>query len=133
MGFSLNFKNVGHFFATGFKYVATGVKDIVTVANKAQVVQPEVDALVGALAGPAGVVISDLAFRVLGETASALTAVGVDANAQVSAQGVNLVLDAQTVNDIKSAALQIEKILLSVGGTKPTTSSTSSVVVAPTK
>lgn len=121
MAFSLSFKNMGHYFATGFKYVAIGVKDIVTVANKAQIVQPEVDLLVGALAGPIAVKVSDLAFRVLGETAASLTSVGADATAQQAAQGVNLLLDAQTVNDIKAAALQIEAIIKAVGGSKPVT------------
>ena len=119
MAFSLNFKNLGHYFATGAKYVATGVKDIVTFANKAQAVAPEVDLLVGALAGPQAAKISDLAFHVLGDVAAAVTQVGADAAAQQAAQGVNLQLDIQTVNDIKAAAQVIDGIIKAVGGSKP--------------
>jgi len=119
MAFSLNFKNLGHYFATGFKYVAIGISDVVKVAAKAQAVEPEIDALVGALAGPQAAVISDLAFHVLGSTAAALHNVGTDAQAQVSAQGLNISLDTQTVNDIKSAAATIEAIIKGIGGTKP--------------
>lgn len=121
MAFSLNFKNLGHYFATGFKYVAIGIKDVINVANKSQAVAPEVEMLVGALAGPVGSKVADLAFHVLGETAAALSAVGTDAAAQQTAQGLNLSLDVQTVNDIKAAASTIEAIIKSVGGTKPAT------------
>lgn len=119
MGFTTAFKNVGHYFAVGFKYVAIGIKDVVLVANKAQVVAPEVDLLVGALAGPLGVKISDLAFHVLGSTAAALANVGADAEAQAATNGLNLTLDAQTVNDIKAAAVTIEAIFKALGAAKP--------------
>lgn len=119
MGFSLNFKNLGHYFATGFKYIAIGVKDVVMVANKAQAVAPEVDLLVGALAGPVGAKVSDIAFHVLGDVAAALQNVGTDATAQTAAQGLNLQLDVQTVNDVKAAAAQIEAIIKAIGGQKP--------------
>lgn len=120
MGFSLTFKNLGHYFASGFKYVAIGIKDVITVANKSQAVAPEVEALVGALAGPVGTKVADLAFNVLGSTAAALSQVGADATAESATTGVNLQLDVQTVNDIKAAASTIEQIIKSVGGTKPT-------------
>jgi|SRR5271166_1235905 len=130
MAFSLSFKSVEHYFATGFKYVAVGIKDVITVANKSQVVAPEVEALVGALVGPVGTKVADLAFNVLGSTAAALTQVGTDATAQSTATGVNLQLDIQTVNDIKAAAAQIDAIIKSIGGTKPTAPATGSVVAA---
>jgi hypothetical protein len=119
MAFSLSFKNLGHYFAVGFKYVAVGISDVVKVAAKAQVVEPEVDALVGALAGPQAAAISDLAFHTLGSVAAALQNVGTDATAQVSDQGLNIQLDTQTVQDIKTAAATIEAIIKSVGGKKP--------------
>ena len=114
-------KNIGHWFATGFKYISIGIKDVVLVANKSQAVAPEVELLVGALAGPVGTKIADLAFNVLGSTAAALTATGADAT-QLSANGavVNLTLDTQLVNDIKTAASTIEAIIKSIGGSKPT-------------
>lgn len=123
MSFSISgtFKNLGHYFAVGAKYVATGIADVVKVANKAQAVEPEVDALVAALAGPTAAKISDLAFHVLGSTAAALTQVGADATAQTTAGGVSIALDTQTVADIKAAAATIEAIFKSVGvAAKPT-------------
>jgi len=119
MAFSLTFKNLGHYFASGFKYVAIGIKDVITVANKSQAVAPEVEALVGALAGPVGSKVADLAFNVLGSTAAALQAVGSDATALSGTTGLNVQLDTQTVNDIKAAASTIDAIIKSVGGTQP--------------
>lgn len=121
MGFTTEFKNLGHYFAVGAKYVATGLGDVIKFANKAQPIAPEVEALAGALGGPLGSKIADLAFNVLGSTAAALTSVQVDATAEAATTGVNLVLDLQTVNDIKAAAVQIDAILRAVGATKPAT------------
>lgn len=122
MSFSISagFKNVGHFFAKAAKAVSTGVADVVKFANKAQPLEPEVDALVGAIAGPIGVQISDLAFHTLGSVAAALEPVGVDAAAQASAAGVSISLDTQTILDIKAAAAQLEAIFKVLGATKPT-------------
>lgn len=123
MSFSSTFKNIPHFFATGFKYVAIGVKDVVLFANKAQAVAPEVDLLVGALAGPAGARISDLAFHALGSVATALEPIGNDAVAistaqtQLSAAGIQL--DVQAILDIKAAAAQIKAVYAALGITKP--------------
>lgn len=120
MSFTSVFKNVGHYFAVGSKYVATGVADVIKFANKAQPLEPEVDALVGAIAGPLGVKISDLAFHTLGSVAAALTSVGTDAAAQASTGGVNIQLDTQTILDIKAAATQLEAIFKALGIAKPT-------------
>lgn len=115
MSFTSDFKNLGHYFAKGAKYVATGIGDVIKFANKAQAVAPEVEDLVGAVAGPLAENISDLAFRTLGSVAASLTSVGADAQAQASTTGLNLVLDTQTVNDIKTAASQIEAIFKAIG------------------
>lgn len=121
MSFSTSFRNLGHYFAIGAKAIATGVTDVVKFANKAQAVEPEVDALVAALAGPAAAKISDLAFHVLGSTAAALTKVGEDANAQTTSVGLNITLDSQTVIDVRAAAAQIEAIFKALGvESKPT-------------
>jgi hypothetical protein len=120
MGFSLTFKNLGHYFASGAKYISVGIGDIIKVANKSQIVAPEVELLVGALAGPQAVKLTDLAFHVLGSAAAALAPVGADAAAQQTATGVNLMLDLQTVNDIKAAIVTIEAVLKAAGATKPT-------------
>lgn len=124
MAFSISgFKNVGHFLATGFKYVAIGIKDVVLFANKAQAVAPEVDMLVGALAGPAAVRISDLGFHALGSLAAALEPVGNDATSISTAQSqfnaAGIQLDTQAILDIKAAALQIKAIYAALGVQKP--------------
>lgn len=116
---SFSFKNIGHYFAVGAKYVATGLGDFIKLANKGQAVAPEVDALVGALAGAQAAKIADLAFHVLGSAAAAVTAVQADAAAQSSSNGLNIQLDTQTVADIKAAAAQIEATLKAAGATKP--------------
>jgi hypothetical protein len=128
MGFSLNFKNIGHFFATGFKYVAIGIEDVIKVANKAQPLEPEVAVLAEILAGPIGAKVTDLAFRALGDIAAAITPLGTDAQNQVAAQGLNLNLDAQTILDILAAAAQIEAIFKSLGAQKPTIPGAASLV-----
>lgn len=118
------FKNAGHYFAVGAKYVAVGVKDMVLVANKAQVVEPEVDALVAAFAGPQAAAMADLSFHALGSIAAALQPVGTDvasltsAQQKLSASGIQL--DIQTLQDIKAAALQIENVFKAIGAKKPT-------------
>src|SRR5579862_7906742 len=110
MAFHLSFKNVGHYFATGAKYVATGLEDVILFANKAKPLEPEVSLLAGALAGPAASKISDLAFNTLGSVAASLENVQADASAQSGTVGLNLQLDTQTVNDIKAAAAQIDSV-----------------------
>jgi len=119
MAFTTAFKNLGHYFAVGAKYVATGLEDVIKFANKAQPLEPEVDALAAALAGPAAAKISDLAFHTLGATAAALQSVQADASAQSGTTGLNLQLDTQTVLDIKAAAAQIEQIFKALGASKP--------------
>ena len=119
MGFSLSFKNLGHYFAVGAKYVATGISDVVKFAAKSQAVAPEVDALVGALAGPQAAGLSDLAFKTLGNVAAALDGVQGDASQLATNGVVNIPLDVQSVNDVKAAAASIEAIFKALGAQKP--------------
>ncbi|SRR5579871_3412603 len=123
MSFTTNFKNLGHYLAVGFKYVSTGVGDVVKFANKAQPLEPEVDLLAQALAGPVGAQISDLAFHSLGSLAAALEPVGTDAGSLASAQSqlstAGISLDVQTLADIKNAAATIKSVLGSVKLTPP--------------
>jgi hypothetical protein len=123
MGFSLSFRNVGHYFATGAKYLSIGIGDLIKFANKAQPLEPEVAAVVGALAGPLGSTFTNLAFNALGTIAASLAPVGIDATSIAAAQtqlsSVGLVLDAQTIIDIKAAAIQIENVLKALGASKP--------------
>jgi hypothetical protein len=117
MSFGSTFKNIGHYFAVGFKYVAVGVSDIVTFANKAQPLAPEVEALAGAFAGPLGNEVASLAFNVLGETAAALQNVNVDLTA--GQHTMTLTLATQTALDIKAAATQIEQMFAALKLQKP--------------
>jgi hypothetical protein len=117
------FKNVGHYLATGAKYLAVGIKDVVLVANKSQAVQPELEFLIGALAGPQAAAATDLAFHAFGAVAAALAPVADDATALAQAQTTlsqaGIQLDLQTLRDIKAAASQIEQILKALGAKKP--------------
>lgn len=110
------FKNVGHAIATAAKYVSIGVTDLVKVANKAQAIEPEVDLLVTALAGPLAGKITDLSFHALGDIGQALSKVSADSSAQVAAQGLNLQLDVQTVEDVRAVLPQLEAIIKALKG-----------------
>lgn len=119
MGFTSAFKNFGHAIATGAKYFVTGVTDVVKVAGKAQVAAPELDLLVGALAGPQAAKISDLAFHALGDVASALEKVGNDVQSQQGTVGLNVALDLQAFNDIKAAVGVIKGLIAAHGAEVP--------------
>lgn len=123
MSFTSAFKNLGHYFAFGAKALSTGIKDVVLFANKAQAVAPEVDLLVGALAGPAAVRISDLGFHALGSLAAALEPVGNDAasiaSSQVQLSAAGIQLDVQAILDIKAASQQIKAIYAALGIQRP--------------
>jgi hypothetical protein len=110
------FKNFGHAIATVAKYTATGIEDLIKVANKAQAIEPEVALVVGALAGPLAQQVTDLSFHALGSIAQALEGVGTDASAQVAAQGLNVPLDVQTINDIRAVLPQLKAILTALKG-----------------
>lgn len=119
MGFTTIFKNFGHAVATAAKYTVTGIKDVVLFANKAQAVAPEVELLFGALAGPLGTKISDLAFHALGDLATAIEPLAGDIDATTAAKGLNVQMDVQTINDIKAAIPQLKAIIAAVGGKVP--------------
>lgn len=119
MAFNTVFKNFGHAIATAAKYTVTGIGDVVKFANKAQAVEPGVDLLVGALAGPAAVKISDLAFHALGSIAQALEPIGTDVTGQVAEKGLNVTLDLQTITDIKALIPTLKSIITAVGGVVP--------------
>lgn len=119
MAFSLSFKNLGHYFATGAKYIAIGIADVVKFVAKAEKIAPEVDALIGAIAGPAAAKISDLAFHVLGDVAAQIDKLSLDSQTLATQGPVNLTFDAQVVNDVKAVAKEIEQILKAVGAQKP--------------
>ena len=112
MAVKLSFKNVGHFFASGFKNLSTGLKDIILFANKSQAVAPEVEALVGALAGPLGEEISDLSFAILGDVAASLQKPG-------ATNAVTVTLEPDTLDRVKKASAMVELILTAIGGKKP--------------
>jgi len=111
MSLKTKFVSFAHAIAAGAKYFETGVLDGIKFANKAQAVSPEVEAVIGAVAGPQAAQISDLAFHALGSLAEAAQTVNTDAVGDVAAKGLNVQLDIQTINDIKSAAATIQTVL----------------------
>lgn len=113
------FKNFGHAIAVAAKGVSVGIKDVALVANKAQVLEPEVDLLVAALAGPLGVKVSDTAFHLLGDVAEALTKTGAAATDVAGSTGLNLTLDAALVETIKELIPVLEGIAKTGGATVP--------------
>ncbi len=120
MSLKSEFKNFAHAVASGAKWFADSlVPDAVKVAAKAQALEPEADALLTALAGPQAAAVGDLAFHAFGAIAEKLKPLSGDALAAVSANGINLVLDTQVVNDIKSYSELIEKLLASRGTPAP--------------
>ena len=120
MSLKSDFKNFGHAIASGAKWFATVlVPDALKVASKAEVLQPEADVLLTALAGPHAVAIADLGFNLFGTLAEKLQPLSGDALAAVSANGINLTLDTQVVNDVKTYAALIQTLLKSKGTPAP--------------
>jgi hypothetical protein len=113
------FKNFGHAIATAAKYTAVGLKDVLKVAAKAEVIEPEVELVVGALVGPLGEKVTSLAFHALGDIANALEPLAADATTLAASDGLNVKLDLQTINDIKALVPQLKAIIAAVGGTVP--------------
>lgn len=117
---SSGFRNFGHAIAVAAKYTAIGLEDVIKVANKGQVIEPEVALLVGALAGPIGANLTGLAFHALGDIATVLEPLSVDAVAQLGgANGLNVQLDAQTLKDIKAALPALKAIIVALGQNVP--------------
>lgn len=113
------FKNFGHAMAVAAKGISVGVTDVVKVAAKAQVVAPEVELLAAALAGPVGAKVADIGFHLLGDVANAIQKTGADAKAVSDTGAVNLVVDAQLVNDLKALLPTLIAIAKSGGQTVP--------------
>ena len=115
----LSFKNFSHAIAVGAKYFVEGMDEFIKGAAKAEVAAPEVDLLVGALAGPQAAKISDLAFHALGDVAAAVSKVDVDTKAAQGTQGLSVTMDVQVIADIKAAAAVIAGLIKAKGGTIP--------------
>lgn len=113
------FKNFGHYVAVVGHAVATGVSDVVKVAAKADVIEPEIELLIGALAGPLAKQITDKAFHALGDIAQAIEKIGPDAQAVGDTQLLNLQLDVQFINDIKALIPQLKAIGAAVKAAPP--------------
>lgn len=118
MALATTFRNFGHAIASGAKYFVDVLKDIVSVSQKAAAVAPQVEMIVGAIAGQKAKDISDIAFHVLGDVASALEKVGSNADSALLAKGINVTLDVATINAVKDAVGLI-KTLLQGKGTPP--------------
>lgn len=112
---STGFKNFGHAIAVAAKYTTTGLHDVLKVANKAQVIEPEVALLVGALAGPIGANLTNLAFHALGDLGQAVEPLSLDFDALQGTHAVNVQLDVQTIKDIKAVLPQLKAIIVALG------------------
>jgi hypothetical protein len=108
------FKNIGHFFATVAGDIVKGARAVGTVLLKVQKAEPEIEAL-SSLIFPQAVELERGAFALLGKAVQAVSEAG-DAAAQ---NGVNVVLDAQFVADLKALILAIEQYAKSAGIPKP--------------
>jgi hypothetical protein len=108
------FKNVGHFFATVAGDIVEGARAVGTVLLKVQKAELETEAL-SSLIFPQAVELERGAFALLGKAVQAVTEAG-DAAAQ---NGVNVVLDAQFVADLKALILAIEQYAKTAGIPKP--------------
>lgn len=114
-----SFKNVGHAIASGAKYFEHLVVDALKVASKVQQFEPQIDAVVGALAGPQAEAISSLSFHALGAVYQALDSANDSAVAAVAQNGVNVQLDAQAIQDIKKFGDLIKQLLAAKGTPAP--------------
>ena len=129
--FTAGFKNFGHAIAVAAKYTAIGIKDVISVANKAQKIEPEVEMLVSVFAGPIGANVTSLAFHALGDIANAIEPIQPDALAVASSNGLNIKLDVQTLNDIKAVLPQLKAIIAALGGALPVATGAAPVVPQP--
>jgi hypothetical protein len=108
------FKNVGHFFATVAGDIVKGARAVGGVLRKVQKAEPEIELLTG-LIFPQAVELERGAFALLGRAAQTVS----EAGAVASANGINVVLDAQFVADLKTLIQAIEQYAKSAGIPKP--------------
>jgi hypothetical protein len=113
------FKNFGHAIAVAAKYTVVGLKDAITFANKAEQIAPEAEQLIGALAGPQAEAFADLAFHALGDIAQAIEKLPAELDAATAAQGLNLSLDEQFIQDVRAALPALKKIISALGAEIP--------------
>ena len=111
---SFGFKNIGHFFATVAGDIVKGARAVSTAMLKVQKAEPEIEALTS-IVFPQAVEVERGAFALLGMAAQAVSEAG---NA-AAANGVNIVLDAQLVADIKGLIQAIETYAQTSGIPKP--------------
>lgn len=111
---AFGFKSIGHFFTAVAQDIVKGAKAIGGAMAKIQATEPVIEGL-SALVFPGAVAIEQAAFRLLGESLSAIQKAG-DAAAQ---NGVNLQLDAALVAEIKVLIADIEAFAKSQGTQKP--------------
>lgn len=113
------FKNFGHAIASGAKYLQTAVLDVVKVATKVETAAPEVEAVIGAIAGPQAEAFTDLGFHLLGDFANALQTVDNDALQAVSEKGLVVTTDLATIQAVKAAAAVIQNVINATGTAIP--------------
>lgn len=114
MGFG--FKNIEHAFAYAAQEMVKGAKIVGAATAHLQAVEPVVETVTAAVDPPA-VLIERAAFALVGSAAKAASDLG-DAS---QAKGLNLQLDAQSIQDLQLIAKYLRGHLAAVGATLATT------------
>lgn len=114
------FKSFGHAIASGAKYFEQGIVDAVKVAQKVETLEPQAVAVIAAVAGPQVASISDTAFRILGDFATALKNANDDTLQAIAEKGLLVKTDVTAIQDVKGLYQTIEKMLAARGTPAPT-------------
>lgn len=117
MSFSTVFKNFGHAIASGAKYFEKAAVQAISVTSKIEKVEPIAEGIIGVLAGPGALKISDLAFHILGDVATSLQNINQDGLQVVAEKGLMINTDLATLQDVKTAIDTIKNLLAAQGAT----------------
>ena len=99
---TINFTRTEHAFAAVAHDIVKAARAITSVLSKVQAAEPVVEAITG-LIDPKAMVIERAAFVVLGLAVKAVN----DSTGAVAAQGVNITLDVELVEDLKAISAYI--------------------------
>lgn len=108
---SFSFQSLGHFFAYAAQEIVRGAKAIESVLVRIQAHEQVIEQITG-LINPQAVLIERAAFAMLGKVMHAVH----DAGEAAMADGLNIVLDAQTIADVRALIPAVKSQL----GTLPT-------------
>lgn len=100
------FQSIEHALAGVGRDLVVGAREAAAVASRASVAAPTIEELTGLLE-PRAVVIERAAFAALGMIAKASN----DTGSSVSNKGLNVAMDAQTINDFKQVYTMLAGLL----------------------